>query len=83
LAFNTAVDKTNNTPDPLPENFELYFPYNDQLLSDVIDNGYEDGLRFTNVNPNGFGEGLGAYGDYDGVTRVDTTNYGLNNSRCY
>lgn len=79
LAFNTAVDKTNNTPDPLPENFELYFPYNDQLLSDVIDNGYEDGLNVDyNVNPNGSGEGLGPYGDYDGITRVDTTNYGLN-----
>lgn len=79
LAFNTAVDKTNNTPDPLPENFELFFPYNNQLLDNVIYNNYEDGRGFDQaINPTGLGEGIGAYGDIDGVTRIDNTNYGLN-----
>jgi hypothetical protein len=81
LVFNQAIDKVNNTPDSLPQNFELYFPYNDQVIDDVIFNGYEDGLGFDPAtNPTGVGEGIGAYGDIDGVTRVDQTNYGLNKS---
>ena len=87
LALNQAIDKTNNTPDPLPENFELHFPYNNQRLDDIISQSstgstvslYEDGRGFDQeTNPAGLNEGIGIYDDIDGVARVDNTNYGLN-----
>jgi len=86
IANNQAIDKVNNTPQPEPPEFTIYFPYNDSLLSDVLDNGFEDGLSgSTDINyqqnPNGYGAGLGSYGDEDGITRTDFTNYGLNEGK--
>jgi hypothetical protein len=86
IANNQAIDEVNNTPTPKPDDFEIYFPYNDSLLSDVLDNGYENGLSGSTdidyqINPNGYGAGLGPYGDEDGITRIDLTNYGLNKGK--
>lgn len=78
---NNAIQEVNDTPTSIPDDFTLFFPYNDPLLTDVMDEGYENGLGFDSAtNPTGFGNGIyaGSYNDIDGITRNDTTNYGLN-----
>ena len=81
VARNQKIQEKNSTPTAIPDEFTMYFPYNDPLLSDIIDEGYEDGTGFNAAdNPTGFGNGIyaGSYSDIDGITRNDTTNYGLN-----
>jgi len=78
---NFAVVEANITPVSVPDDFVMYFPYNDGELTDVTNQGYENGEGFdAATNPTGFGNGIyaGTYIDVDGVTRNDSTNFGLN-----
>lgn len=91
IALNQAIKEENNTPQPEPDDFTFYFPYNASTLADILDNGYENGEITIppflptdidyNENPNGAGGGLGSYEDDDGIIRIDNTNYGLNKGK--
>lgn len=83
IAENEEIRQQNNTPTSVPDNLTFYFPYNDALLTDIMDEGFENGEGFDeSSNPTGFGNGIyaGSYSDIDGIIRSDTTNYGLNKS---
>jgi hypothetical protein len=83
LENNQAIDKVNDTEEAFPGPITYYFPYNfTEFTNDFSASGsFESGIGINaDINPSGFGFGLGLYTDMSGITRVDSTNYGLNKS---
>lgn len=82
IARNQAIRQENNTPQPEPEDFSIYFPY-DYTGNILLVDGYENGLSGSteinyDENPNGAGAGIGYYETINNIPVIDSTNYGLN-----
>jgi len=78
LALNQQIKEVNSTPTTMPSDFSVYYPYNSVSI-DEVNLDYENSANFNFVtNPWGLDEGVGTYLDADAITRIDNTNYGLN-----
>jgi hypothetical protein len=81
VATNNNIDTVNQTPTTLPTDYTVYFPYNTGTIAPInLDYESSDGGATFNfvTNPMGTGFGLGTYTDLDNISRVDNTNYTLN-----